>query len=250
MKRLSIILIALLLSCTFFYCLFVRSPAASNASNVPSDRTGTFNSNIDPSNDKNYEYIQNIFNLKYDLVDIYVEFIQIDGLTDLSIEDSVNKILYDEIISEDMKSWNNCRYEVSIDYEVLYSSSKYLSIIYSGYKNYAGKYANYKNAVTIDIETGQKCALYDFIPTDCIADLIVGICNGNFTVVSPDNLSENHFITYFLPHFSEYFMNSADFAHDYDFYIKEGKLGLIFIDYSLLRQHIQIELDLYDMSWV
>ena len=276
-RKIIIIVLILFAINSFVACKYRDDPNSYESSDVPPESQQTTvstliergqnveetphnmddNDNIDEPdenhNDIDYtekRIISGVYTVKYDLVDIVIEFPQIDGFPDQYIEDTVNELIYNFVITHDEMEWEKFRYNKHITFEVTYFSDKYISIVFSGEINRLNHNA-YKEAISIDLETGEKLVLSDFYSEDEMLDIINTLMlTEKCTIVGElwnDSpwLEANELV--FQQCISQ-FGEKNDSSWERGFYLREDKLGLII--YLTLSDYPSAEFELLAAPWM
>jgi hypothetical protein len=226
-------------------------------------RTGLMPQEVDTSSTDNTLTLQTgLFSLKYDLVDIRIEFPQVIGQSDeidVVLEDKINKTIYEDIISDwsaydfSISDWGNMRFEIDISYEVMLLTSEYISILYSGDVVVGnGLYRDFDRGVTIDLVNGEKMSLYDFFSQ---SDLI-SIIDERVADFNRSNLIEepllNDYIKYrrdFINTYLTYITDCDANALSTQFYLRQGRLGLFALALPSVRQNLFVEIQIDNPTW-
>jgi len=168
MKTICFTLSILLIIFEITACKSVAIPSLTepNTTLLESEHTSTsipiYEKNDEDPNDSvingDVLIIDGEYTVKYDLVDINIRFPQLDGFQDENLEDKINKLIYNSVITQAETKWVGFRYEVNITYEITYIGQKYISIVFSGNKS-DERYNSYKQALTINLKTGEKILL-------------------------------------------------------------------------------------------
>ena len=190
-----------------------------------------------------------IFQLKYDLVDISVEFPQLSGYPNRIMEESINKLLYNFVVTEELADWCEWRREVEIGFEISFASKDFLSVVFSGENNYYGGYSDYGRAITIDLNTGKALSLSDFFSPNEAYKIINNNMASENCIITDEVLNELKYKEDFKPIFLDYFQDNVNFSHNDDFYIRKGILGLITDISPIIREKIFAEFLLEETQW-
>ena len=154
---------------------------------------------------------------------LIIRYPQLYNMKDVEKEERVNNVLFKEVLNiRDVM--NNRNYiEYNIDYKVMESNEKILSVLFTGFIKSSQKANSIAYSVTIDLTKEKLMDLSEFYK----------VVENNF-----DNLNENN------PYIEEYVRDYNQNIHNHDFYIKNGTLGLIIpapqaIGYILLEGKYQ-----------
>ena len=183
---------------------------------------------------------------KYDLVDIEICFPQLHEYPNQNIEDKVNKLIYDFVITHNDKEWGMYRYQKLVNFEVTLFSEKHISIVFSGFISSYG-YSAYHNSITIDLETGNRVFLSELYSRDEVLSIIdTFMLTEKCEVMGTMWENQTYAREFLYEPCITWFRQSNDYASE-RFYLRENKLGIIF---NLTPQeHPAVEFELSEIPW-
>jgi len=152
---------------------------------------------------------------------LIIRYPQLYNMKDVEKEERVNNVLFKEVLNiRDVM--NNRNYiEYNIDYKVMESNEKILSVLFTGFIKSSQKANSIAYSVTIDLTKEKLMDLSEFYKID--KSFVYTHLHKDFKVFENnfDNLNEND------PYIEEYVRDYNQNIHNHDFYIKNGTLGLI-----------------------
>jgi hypothetical protein len=150
-----------------------------------------------------------------------ISYPQLYNLMDTDKEKRINDVLFKEALS--IRDVINDRdyIEYKIDYRIMEANDKVLSVLFTGFINSPQKTNNIAYTVTIDLSKETLIDLSEYFKID--ENFVEEHLHHDFKVVENnfDKLSENN------PFVVEYVKNYNENAHEHDFYIKNGTIGLV-----------------------
>lgn len=174
------------------------------------------------------------FNIIYPYLDDYSD----------DIINKINEEIFNMVVTEDLILYKDYVEEVDLSYEITYANDQILSILFSGYKNAYGSYADFDKALTFNLDNGELLAVSDFYTKSEINKLIVNAIKRNKLEIIGVPLSEEGKAEIVNDNFmsllkKESFINRTD-----NYYIRDNKICFIFNGIDSFRQNILIEVDI------
>jgi hypothetical protein len=214
----------------------------SNASTEQKGAENNGNTHIEDNH-----LITGIYRVKYDLVDIDIEFPQLDGLHDNKLENMINELIYSSVITNSEINWGGTRYKVKIKYEITCFNEKYISIVFSGDKD-GVRYNSYRNAVTIDLATGKEVWLSEFFSIDEIHSILYELMLTEKCSIKGDLWVDNSEAKEFIMELCiDQFTETKDNSWKHKYYLRDSKLG--FIIYVADPEYFSVEFDISEIPW-
>jgi len=134
-----------------------------------------------------------------------------------------------------------------IEYEVAFVNDKYLSIHFFGYEAESWATRDINEAMTFDLNTGRRMSLGNFFTYEEMKDIIyVQLLSDNATLTdkmfNENEAMRDASLTHFHEHFSNSLSNNTLLSATYNFYLREGTIGLIAPPSLSMRQHEVVEI--------
>ncbi len=197
--------------------------------------------NTNSDNNKNINIENELFEQVEDNLDVKIEYPQIKE-DENDITEKINEIIKEAAINEYYDKWNLEGLTIDQSYEIKNQENRLLSIVFNGYVNVEGTAhpTDTYHAVTINLDTGEKLALSDFIESykdleNSITDNEYEVIYGGLKVYSSDEI---------LSIIRNNFENISIDDNNQAFYVSEGNKICIIVemshaegDYSIVYIH-------------
>ena len=257
MKKIHFAVSLILIIYEITACKSVTVPSSFEPSTMPFivDQTKTCSPiDINKAEDMNgitfYDDVRittGVYTVSYGLVDINIVFPQLDGFHDEIIEDKVNELIFNSVITHAEMNWERFRYEVNIIFEITYYSRRYISIVFSGEKGNS-RYNSYRKALTIDLETGERVWLAEFFTVEEVLSVIKSLvltekCEIKSEMFSDLSGAKELIFELCIDHFGEI----KDYSWGNGFYLRGDKLGLIIPVTD--AEHVSVEFEISIIPW-
>ena len=203
-------------------CLFSLVPSCV----LPARTSSGYHS--DKSSVPEYSISTQIYEKSAEGQRIHIRYPQVEGLRHISVEEQINRLLYDTGVNIYLDYWNNSMLTVDGSFEVKYQSDTCLSILFQGepYVQGSAHPTKVTFAVTVDMTTGNEIPLEQIIgDMDMLKD---NFTPDYFCMVSGiDSIESGDTFTQRIDSYLHSPVLYDDQEHYHDYYITENALGII-----------------------
>jgi len=190
-----------------------------------------------------------IISLVYEEEQVTIVYPCITGVSDQEKQSLINDLLKEEAFYE-LSDWlfdgnNNMQdMRLNIEYEILYKNSNYICIKFTGLANARLSVRNIFRTVSIDMESGNRMKLSDFVQVDHDFTALVRKALQSYIdnypdwkIVYSDMLANNDEELLRILMLADFGPNASCFS-----YFTEDRLGLSFETYRVAGDHYEIEM--------
>ncbi|MDL2302582.1 hypothetical protein LJC58_09560 [Lachnospiraceae bacterium OttesenSCG-928-D06] len=176
----------------------------------------------------------------------HIEYPYWDDYSDELIN-RINYLIYEAAIPDnDLEFFEYKDYadDIYIDYEVMYMTDNLLSILFSGSFATRGGYADYKKAITIDMENGTIVLLRDIVSFSELQSIVNDLIETENCTVLNDNFNNTEGKEVIKSECLKKFNEETIMLYSDCFYLKENTIGLIGSPYPSLMEYMLVEFNI------
>lgn len=174
------------------------------------------------------------------LVEYNIKYPYLNDYSDEHIS-KINQQIYNYVIPSDAFIYKDYRENIEISYSVTFASDQLLSIFFFGEHDAMGSYADYKRAITIDLNSGDILSLRDFFMVAEVQTIISDLFETDKCEVFDKIFDDTESKKRLKPIYLEDFKDDSALSQTDNFYIKNDKICLIGSSYPSMRQNTMAE---------